>query len=520
MMTDSISPPEGCQMPVAPCSLPAGTPGARDYPFVMVMFGGAGDLARKKLAPTLFRPFQDNLLAEDFRIIGYARTGLDTEKYRNLIKESVAKYCEQPAPQDQLEKFVSHFEFISGHFEEDSQYEEIKAAIKKGIPGISSKALSVLHYLAVPPDSVSGIISKMQAHGLSKGLGRVRVILEKPFGVDRASARALNQKVLEAFDENQVFRMDHYLGKETVQNLMFFRFGNNVFEPLWNRNYVDHVQITVAEDIGIETRGSFYEQAGVVRDIIQNHMLQLLAHTAMEPPASFDADAVRDEKFKIYKSFRKMDTDYIRDNMIRGQYREGRYGKQRVAGYRDEARVAPDSLTPTFMAGKFYIDNWRWSGVPFYLRSGKRMPKRITEIYVEFKQPPLKLMGSACQDAPNALYLQIQPEESITLRFNAKEPGVGNLPHPSLLEFNYARSFRTSTYPPYARLLLDCLRGDLTLFARQDGVEAMWGVVDPVIQYWEENPPEDFPNYEAGTWGPDAACQHMARDGRQWRLFE
>ncbi|MBI9074243.1 MAG: glucose-6-phosphate dehydrogenase [Desulfatibacillum sp.] len=519
-MTDSMPGQEGIKVSPDPCTLPVATQGARDYPFVMVMFGGAGDLARKKLVPTLFRPFRDNLLAENFRVIGYSRTGLSTQEYRMLVKESVIRHCQHPAPEELVEQFASHFEFISGHFEEDAKYGEIAAAIREGIPGIPPDVTSTLHYLAVPPDSVPLIIAKMKEHGLADGPGRNRIILEKPFGADRLSAHTLNQKVLEVFDENQVFRIDHYLGKETVQNLMFFRFGNNVFEPLWNRNYVDHVQITVAEDIGIETRGNFYEQAGVVRDIIQNHMLQLVAHTAMEPPASFEADAIRDEKLKIYKSFRKMPPEYIAQNMLRGQYGPGRLGKEIVRGYREEDKVSPDSKASTFMAGKFYIDNWRWSGVPFYLRSGKRLPKRITEIYVEFKQPPLKLMGSACQEAPNALCLQIQPEESIILRFNTKQPGVDNLPYPSMLEFNYAKSFKAATYPPYARLLLDCLRGDLTLFARQDGIEAMWGVVDPVIQFWEENPVPDFPNYKAGTWGPDAACQMMDRDSRQWRLFE
>ncbi|WP_136360640.1 glucose-6-phosphate dehydrogenase [Desulfatibacillum aliphaticivorans] len=519
MMSDSGPAAQGGQQPVDPCVLPLGTQGARDYPFIMIMFGGAGDLARKKLAPTLFRPYRDNLLAHDFRVIGFARTQLNSQAYMAMIKESVIKHCEDPAPEDMLNEFVSHFEFISANFEDDSKYEEVRAAVEKGLPGVSQENLNLLHYLAAPPDSAPVIIDRLKHHGLAQGPGRVRVIMEKPFGGDRASARALNQRVLNAFDENQVFRIDHYLGKETVQNLMFFRFGNNVFEPLWNRNYVDHIQITAAEDIGIETRGNFYEQAGVVRDIIQNHMLQLAAHTAMEPPASFDADAVRDEKFKIYKSFRKVDEEYLRHNMVRGQYGPGRYGEQAVPGYREEANVAKDSVSPTFFAGKFYIDNWRWSGVPFYLRAGKRLNKRITEIYVEFKQPPLKLMGSACQDAPNALHLQIQPEESITLRFNAKQPGVGNIPHPSLLEFNYSKAFQTASYPPYARLLLDCLRGDLTLFARQDGVEAMWSVVDPIIQYWEDNPPANFPNYKAGTWGPEDADELMGRDGRRWRDF-
>ena len=518
-MTDAGPPVEGGQTAMDPCGLPHGTQGARDYPFIMVMFGGAGDLVRKKLAPTLFRPFRDNLLPDDFRVIGFARTNLNSREYRALIKESVIKYCERPAPEKQINDFVRRFEFISSRFEDDRGHERLKSAIEDGLPGVSRDSLNLLHYLAVPPDSTPVILEKLRLCGLAKEPGRVRVVMEKPFGSDRLSARALNQKVLEAFDENQVFRIDHYLGKETVQNLMFFRFGNNVFEPLWNRNYVDHIQITVAEDIGIETRGNFYEQAGVVRDIIQNHMLQLAAHTAMEPPASFDADAVRDEKLKIYKSFRKMDSEYIRENMIRGQYGPGRLGGRIAPGYREEANTAGDSVSPTFFAGSFYIDNWRWSGVPFYLRTGKRLPRRITEIYVEFKQPPLKLMGEACRDAPNALFLQIQPEESITLRFNAKQPGVGAIPHPSMLEFNYAKAFRNSGYPPYARLLLDCLRGDLTLFARQDGVEAMWGVVDPIIQYWEENPPSGFPNYEAGSWGPAEAGELMRRDGRHWRDF-
>lgn len=346
------------------------------------------------------------------------------------------------------------------------------------------------------------------------------MIVEKPFGRDRASAIKLNQVILKGFDEKQIYRIDHYLGKETVQNIIFFRFANSIFEPLWNRRYVDHVQITVAEDLGVEHRGVFYEQAGVVRDIVQNHVMQLVALVAMEPPVGFEADLIRDEKVKVFRTIRPLDETHIDEFIVRGQYGPGKIKGEDVPGYRQEQDVSPLSNTPTFIAAKLYVDNWRWAGVPFYVRAGKRLPKRITEICVQFKQPPLKLFGRPCDVLePNLLAFGIQPHEEISLRLTVKYPGMGNQPYMVNMDFNYNETFNIKSYLAYYRLLIDCMKGDLTLFARQDGVEAMWSVVDPITDRWENTPPPGFPNYDAGTWGPKAAEELLSGEGHQWRTW-
>jgi len=342
--------------------------------------------------------------------------------------------------------------------------------------------------------------------------------MEKPFGTDRASAAKLNQFVLKYFDEKQIYRIDHYLGKDTVQNIIFFRFANSIFEPLWNRLYIDHIQITVAEDIGVGHRGVFYEQAGVVRDIVQNHIMQLIALVAMEPPVGFEADLIRDEKVKVFETIRSMDEEYIYHNTVRGQYGHGRFRDKSAAAYREEENVSRNSHTPTYLAAKLYIDNWRWAGVPFYIRTGKRLARQLTEIFVQFKQPPLRLFGRTCDIlSPNALILTIQPQEAISLQLSVKYPGMENHPYTVNMEFNYEKSFSFKMHLPYERLIIDAIKDDLTLFARQDGVEAMWSVVDPIIERWESIPPQDFPNYAAGTWGPEEADELMQRDGRCWR---
>jgi glucose-6-phosphate 1-dehydrogenase len=346
--------------------------------------------------------------------------------------------------------------------------------------------------------------------------------VEKPFGHDRKSAVELNRLIARAFDEKQIYRIDHYLGKETVQNILFFRFANSVFEPLWNRRYIDHVQITVAESIGIENRAQFYEKAGVVRDIVQNHMMQLLSLVAMEPPIGFEADYIRDEKVKVYRTIRMMDKDYIDRFTVRGQYGAGEINENKVLAYRDEKDIAPNSNTSTFFAGKLYIDNWRWAGIPFYLRTGKRLKRRITEISIHFKQPPLKLFSTVCETRePNVLVLGVQPQEKIILHFGVKHPGIGNQLYPVNMSFNYGGDFPGAVHfpQPYERLLLDCMKGDQTLFARQDGIEAMWDIVDPIIKRWEENPATEFPNYVAGTWGPEKAEELIGNEGRQWRIW-
>jgi glucose-6-phosphate 1-dehydrogenase len=345
----------------------------------------------------------------------------------------------------------------------------------------------------------------------------VRLIIEKPFGHDLSSARALNENVNRVFDEDQVFRIDHYLGKETVQNILVFRFANGIFEPIWNRNYVDHVQITAAEDIGIEGRGPFYEKAGALRDVVQNHVMELTSFVAMEPPVSFDARAMRRERVKVWRSIQPIHLEAS----VRGQYGPGKIGGQQVKGYREEDRVDPKSTTETYAALKLNIENWRWAGVPFYLRAGKRMAKRVTEITIQFKQPPQLLFANQnghCKELqPNLIAMRIQPDEGISLRFGAKVPSPNMEVCPVVMDFSYAQAFGKSSANGYERLLLDAMLGDSTLFAHRDGVEATWALLTPLLEQWAANPPKDFPNYAAGTWGPKSADELLARDGHAWR---
>ena len=361
------------------------------------------------------------------------------------------------------------------------------------------------------------LIKILSSFDLCKGVVKPKIIIEKPFGTDQNSAYELNRFIRKEFDESQIYRIDHYLGKETVQNIIFFRFGNSIFEPVWKRNYIDHVQITVAEDLGVETRALFYEKSGVIRDISQNHIMQLIALVAMEPPVGFEADLIRDEKVKVFRTIRPMDEAYLDANMVIGQYERGKISGSEVPAYIDEEGVSPTSKTPTFFAGKFYIDNWRWAGVPFYVRTGKRLGKRITEIAIEFKKPPLKMLGRECDIIePNTLVFSIQPEEEISLRFSVKYPGAGNKPYRVKMNFNYPNTFKVKSHSPYGRLLIDCMKGDLTLFARQDGVEAMWSVADQIIKR-KESLVVEIPLYAAGSWGPKDAFDLILRDGRKWR---
>lgn len=498
---------EKCEIPLDKTPLP---------PFTMVIFGGAGDLSQRLLMPSLYHIFSEEKVISDFSILGFGMPKFSDDGYRSFMKDAIKKFSPQHFEENKYAKFAGHLFYQPADFADENAYKTLCHRIEEILQ--KKETLNVLYYLAVPPKLLSVIVKSLKKYNLCKGMFKSKVIVEKPFGHNKETAYELNKLLLEAFDERQIFRIDHFLGKDTVQNIIFFRFGNSICEPLWNRRYIDHVQITVAETLGVEHRGVFYEQAGVVRDMVQNHIMQLIALVAMEPPVGFEADLIRDEKVKLFRTIRPMDDKYIDEFMVRGQYGPGKINGKSVPGYRDEPNVSRNSNIATFFAGKFYIDNWRWAGVPFYVRVGKRMPKRFTEISIHFKQPPIKLLGRTCDIIEeNQLVLNIQPNEKICLRLNVKYPGAGNKPYAVNLDFNYARSFGIKTHPAYERLIEDCIKGDLTLFARQDGVEAMWSVVDPIISRWEKNPAKDFPNYSAGTWGPKEAERLIEKEGRKWR---
>jgi glucose-6-phosphate 1-dehydrogenase len=490
-------------------------------PFTMVIFGGSGDLSRRKLLPTLYHLCHDHNLPDEFAIIGIASTRRSDDEYRELVRKAIEEFSEEPVQWEYWEEFSKHLFYVSGRFDDENSYKSLSGRLEEIAKATQKGTREVIYYMAVPPHFLPDIFERLSFCRLCKGEFNTRVIVEKPFGRDRASAAELNRLIASAFDESQIYRIDHYLGKETVQNIIFFRFANSILEPLWNRRYIDHVQITVAESIGIENRAAFYEKAGVVRDIVQNHMMQLLALVAMEPPIGFEADYIRNEKVKMYRTIRPMDREYIDTFTVRGQYGSGIIKGEKVQGYRDEKDTAPDSSTPTYFAGKLYIDNWRWAGVPFYLRTGKRLSRRITEISIHFKQPPLKLFSSTCEiREPNLLVLGVQPHEEISLHIGVKHPGIGNQLYPVNMSFNYEKGLQGDVhFPlPYERLLIDCIKGDQTLFARQDGIESMWAVVDPIIERWETSPAPEFPNYKAGTWGPEKSENLLRSEGRQWRI--
>ena len=498
-----------------PCDIPVDQHAIE--PFTMVIFGGGGDLSKRKLFPALFHLFREEELSARFSVLGFGRRQMTDEQYRAVMKEAVREFGEEGFDEAQWNEFSKRVFFHSGHFEDDEAYRGLEEKIGViSLPADRGKR-NVIYYMSVPPHVTPVAVEKMKRHELCGERYSTKVIIEKPFGFDLSSARELNSILVGAFDESRIYRIDHYLGKETVQNIIFFRFSNAVFERLWNSRYVDNVQITVAEDIGIGERGAFYEQTGVVRDIVQNHIMQLIALVAMEPPIGFEADFIRDEKGKVFRALAPMDDAYIDRFTVSGQYGPGAVGGTDVPGYRVEKGVSPDSATPTFFAGKFHIANWRWAGVPFYVRTGKRLARQVTEICIQFKQPPLRLFGRTCDVLePNALALTIQPEERISLRFGVKYPHVLNKIYPVNMLFSYRDTFNSRSHPAYERLLIDCMKGDLSLFVRQDGVEAIWEALDPLLARWESVPSGDLPNYPAGSWGPVDADLLLKRDGRSW----
>lgn len=488
-------------------------------PGIMVIFGASGDLTKRKLLPALFHLYQTDLLPKQFAIVGVARRPLGNE-FAEDMRDGIEQFGGVDKNDPKIEEFVKNISYYALNFDDAEHYTGLKAELdridkEKNIGG------KRLFYLATAPEFFSGIIENLGSHGMAHPeTGTATVVIEKPFGHDLDSARDLNHKVNAVFEESQVFRIDHYLGKETVQNLLVFRFANGIFEPIWNRNYIDHVQITVSETLGVEGRGPFYEKAGALRDVVQNHMMELLSLVALEPPSSFESESVRREKLKVWRAIPSVPIL----NTVRGQYGPGIVDGERVIGYRDEERVNPESGTETYAAMKLEVENWRWAGVPFYLRAGKRMKKRATEINIQFKQPPLlifnrMLSGGACGEIqPNLLTIRIQPDEGIALRFGAKVPTSPTMAVcPVNMDFDYEAAFGKSSANGYERLLLDAMLGDQTLFAHRDGVETTWALFTPILQAWAAKKPEVFPNYFAGSWGPECSDHLLEKDGRAWR---
>ncbi len=495
----------------------------RPEPCVMVIFGATGDLTRRMLAPALYNLARQRLLPVNFSVVGIARRPMDEESFRQMLREAVDRHSRSgpvdPAVWASLAEGIGYLAFETGDARGYRRLAELLARIDQA----RGTAGNRVFYLATPPSVFAEVVQQLGAAGLNRSPagsgGWTRIIVEKPFGRDLESARRLNEQIHAVFDERQVYRIDHYLGKEMVQNLLVFRFANGIFEPIWSRRYVDHVQITVAESVGVEGRGEYYEEAGVLRDMFQNHLMQLLSLTAMEPPVALDADAVRDEKVKVLRAVRPPAGEEALRQTVRGQYVAGYVAGQRVPGYREEPSVSPTSTTETFAALRLEIDSWRWAGVPFYLRSGKRMPRRVTEIAVVFKEAPLALFGRADDGraGANVLAFRIQPDEGIALRFAAKQPGFAMRIRWVTMDFRYGTSFGVELPAAYERLLLDCMLGDATLFTREDEVETAWGIVTPILEAWRARPIAELPAYEAGAWGPPEADAFIEADGRTWR---
>ncbi len=509
------------QMSVSPEDLSQVSTGSERIPEagILVIFGASGDLTRRKLLPALFHLEQACLLPEKFAIVGVARRPLGNT-FADDMRGGIVEFSGVKKNDPKLDHFIGKISYFPLRFDHPGDYIGLKAELERIAQenGIGGRRL---FYLATAPEHFASIIENLGAQGMAQPeQGTTAIVIEKPFGHDLESARALNRQVNAVFHEEQVFRIDHYLGKETVQNILVFRFANGIFEPIWNRNYVDHVQITVAETLGVEGRGPFYEKAGALRDVVQNHVMELLALVALEPPSSFEAESVRREKLKVWRAIPSIPIL----NVVRGQYGTGQIDGHPVVGYRDEERVSPESGTETYAAVKLSVENWRWAGVPFYLRAGKRMQKRATEIDIQFKQPPLLIFdrlrsSQSCQPIkPNLLTIRIQPDEGIALRFGAKVPTTMEMDVcPVKMDFDYAAAFGKSSANGYERLLLDAMLGDQTLFAHRDGVETTWALYTPILEAWAAKKPEKFPNYAAGSWGPECGDHLIASGGHAWR---
>jgi glucose-6-phosphate 1-dehydrogenase len=486
------------------------------HPTTLVIFGATGDLARRKLLPGIYNLAHEGALPERFNLIGVSRGDESDEGFREMARESISQFSRREADKKVLDSLVNRMRYVAGSFDEDDMYERL-SGVAKEFDEEAGQEFNRLYYLSVAPSFFPLIAEKLGEHGLANCQdAETRMIIEKPFGTDLDSALELNRALLGVFDERQIFRIDHYLGKETVQNMLVLRFANGIFEPLWNRSYIDSVQITAAEDLGIGSRAGYYDKSGALRDLVQNHMLQLLMLLAMEPPVSFDADAVRDEKVKVLHAIRPPATDEVPEMAVRAQYEAGHSGGEDVRGYLDEEDVPEDSTTETYAAVKLKIDNWRWAGVPFYLRTGKRLARKVTEIAVTLKPVPhlaFKQSGSLGVEA-NQLVLSVQPNEGVSLKLVAKIPGARMSVRPVNMEFLYGTSFMSQSPEAYERLIMDTMRGDATLFARDDEVEAAWAICDPILEAWSQMP-GPLPKYPAGSAGPNEADELIVPD--TWR---
>lgn len=492
-------------------------------PCTIVIFGASGDLTKRKLLPALYNLKALKLLPENFAVIGVAVSDSNDELFRAQITSDIQQFATCPVDQAEWADFSSRSYYISGDFNNPDTFHHLGAKITEvqktwNLPG------NVLFYLAISPSFFGKVVEQLGNAGLTEEKPEAwhRVIIEKPFGHDLQSARDLNVDLIKHVAESQIYRIDHYLGKETVQNIMVFRFGNSVFEPIWNRRYIDYVQITVAEELGVELRGGYYDHSGVTRDMVQNHILSVLSLVAMEPPTSISGDSVRNEKVKVLEAIRPMEPEEVLANTVRGQYGAGIIGGKNVPAYRTEPDVNPQSNTETFVAMKLEVDNWRWADVPFFIRSGKRLATRTTQIVIGFKRTPLLLFGKGADESimPNRLVIHVQPDEGITMDIHAKRPGPGvsiaNVP----LDFSYKEFGESTAATGYETLLYDCMIGDMTLFHRYDSVDASWRIVNPILDVWQALHPRDFPNYAAGTWGPDASDRLIEKSGHSWHQYK
>jgi glucose-6-phosphate 1-dehydrogenase len=480
-------------------------------PCALTIFGASGDLTQRKLIPALYALAFRSLLPSNFGIVGVARTPMSDDEFREKMKQAVIEHGRDEFREDVWEELAGGIRYVDTHFGDEGGAERVIDCLNK-LDEERGTSSNRVYYLAVPPSAIEPIVVEMGKRRAATGW--TRLIVEKPFGYDLESARHLNTVIKEYFQESEIFRIDHYLGKETVQNMLVLRFANGIFEPIWNRQFIDHVQITVAESLGIEGRADYYERAGASRDIFQNHLLQLVALTAMEPPIDFSADSVRNEKVKVLKAMHTPGPKHV----VRGQYGPGFIEGEEVPGYREEPGVPPDSMTETYVAAKLFVDNWRWADTPFYVRTGKRLPRRETTIAIQFKRAPHPPFEVDSEEGlrPNVLLVHVQPDEGVSLAIGAKVPGQGMTIRTVHMDFLYGGTFRTGLPEAYERLILDCLLGDATLFTRADEVEEQWAIVDAMLAPWKRDRP-NFPNYAAGAWGPVSADELLHRDGRSWR---